>query len=620
LWARVQRLPEATRRLVEVVAVAGRPIRLSDAQAAAHLPAVPPDMLASLRVGRYVRTMRVSSRDDEVEIFHDRVRECIVARLSPEALRHHHAGLAVALELAGHADAETIATHLEGGGDTARAGLFYARAAEEAARVLAFDRAESLFRRAAALVSDPVERARVHERMIHFFTDMAHFAEAYAVSREAAAAFGIGLPRRFVPPLFALEFGKAMWRLRGRSMDDLRTLPVSTDPRHVTAIRLMSAVAKAAYQVRPELCVAVATRIVNECLVHGNTPECAIGWMVFGAIFQGGVLGRHARGHEYGQLALSLVERYANDQQRAEVHFVVGYFGTSWMRPATEAEALWRTAYDVGLATGDLFHTGCAAAATTMSHHMRGLPFDEVEHEAEQFLDVLDRWRLKEPAGVVRVVRQVMRNLTGRTHAPDTLSDATFDEDAFVRTLDAYGSRHFAHFYFVARMHLAYLRGDFGRASALAERSAAYLKESPGMLHAAEHHYVSGLIAAAEGRTRHVRAEERRLRRWAGNCPANFEHKWQVLAGELARLRGQPDEALLAFDRAVAWARSHGYLQVEGVAEALAANVHAARGADDAREVLGATVVHEVWLWSTAFLRGDEAGLAGPLDSAEQWV
>lgn len=46
----------------------------------------------------------------------------------------------------------------------------------------------------------------------------------------------------------------------------------------------------------------------------------------------------------------------------------------------------------------------------------------------------------------------------------------------------------------------------------------------------------------------------------------------------------------------------------------------AARGADDARAVLGTSDVHEVWLWSTAFLRGDEAGLVEPLDSAEQWV
>jgi hypothetical protein len=55
------------------------------------------------------------------------------------------------------------------------------------------------------------------------------------------------------------------------------TLPEMTDPRLVAAVRVLNGVSKAAYQVRPELCVAVATKAVNLCLKHGNTPDCAIG-------------------------------------------------------------------------------------------------------------------------------------------------------------------------------------------------------------------------------------------------------------------------------------------------------------------------------------------------------
>ena len=148
---------------------------------------------------------------------------------------------------------------------------------------------------------------------------------------------------------------------------DLLALPAATDEKLLVAVRLTNAVAKAAYQVRPELCVAVTTKILNVCLRRGNTPDCAIAYMVFGAIFHGGVLGNYRFGYDFGRLALALVDRYRNDQQKAEVNFVVGYFGTSWLRPATEAEALWKTAYDAGIETGDLFHTGAACAATTIA-------------------------------------------------------------------------------------------------------------------------------------------------------------------------------------------------------------------------------------------------------------
>src|SRR5262249_27498480 len=56
LWHRVTRLPDASRRLLEVVAVAGQPVQLRDAQTAALLPTLPPEVVAGLRAARFVRT------------------------------------------------------------------------------------------------------------------------------------------------------------------------------------------------------------------------------------------------------------------------------------------------------------------------------------------------------------------------------------------------------------------------------------------------------------------------------------------------------------------------------------------------------------------------------------
>lgn len=56
-----------------------------------------------------------------------------------------------------------------------------------------------------------------------------------------------------------------------------------------------------------------------------------------------------------------------------------------------------------------------------------------------------------------------------------------------------------------------------------------------------------------------------------------------------------------------------------GPVAALAAPA-ASRDAADARDVLGTAQVHEVWLWTTAFLRGDAAAVDDPVESAEQWV
>jgi predicted ATPase len=578
LRLRVARLPELTRRLLEVIAVAARPVRIEDAQTAAHLPPLDPQVIASLRASRLVRTMGTGPQG-QVETFHDRIRESIVAHLPPQTAQHHHAGLAASLELTGRADPETLAAHFEGADDHERASYYCERAAIEAVQVLAFDRAEILFKRALALTSLDAARVRLSERLIHFYTDLARFDDAYAVMRQAVEPLGVRLPVSFAPPLFMIDLVRAWRRLRGRAPRELIDLPAATDERLLYAVRLMNAGAKAAYQIRPELCVAVAAKIVNLCLRHGNTPDCAVGYMVIGCIFQGGVLGRYRAGYDFGRLALDLVDRYGNRNQRAEVHFVVGYFGTSWLRPAREAEALWRTAYDAGLETGDLFHTGCAAAATTMSWFMRGVPLADLDVKAATYLDVLQRSRLREPAGVVTALRQVIRNLRGETRGRNSLSDETFDEETFAREAAGFGSRHFEHIYYVARLQVLYLWGDYDGALQAAARSAACLKSSPGMLHSAEHHFYMALLQSATGRApRAVRGVQRRYAKWATRNAENFLARSQILAGEVARQQGRFAEAAGLHTTAAAAAASFGQQHLVALASQLAARAFVSAG------------------------------------------
>jgi serine/threonine protein kinase/predicted ATPase len=591
LRMRVAELPEEARRLVEVVAVAGQPVKLRHAQDAAELGTLPQRTLSALRSGNLVRTSG-PGLDDVIECFHDRVRESVVARLGMESSSAYHLGLATALERAGDTDPETIAAHYLGAGASARAGHYYELAAEHAAASLAFDRAEAFYSLAMELAGDDEARVRLCEKRIHFYTDVARFEDAYACAREGLALLGVKLPSSFVPPLFVADFAWAALRLRGRDVASLADLPRMRGARLESAVRLMSGVAKAAYQIRPELCVAVATKIVNLCLKHGNTPDCAIGYMVFGAIFQGGVLGRHRVGYDFGRLALSIVERYGNDRQRAEVNFVVGYFGTSWLRPATEAEALWRVAYQSGLETGDLFHTGCAACGLVLGQYMRGAPLDDVWATSESVRGDLERAGLRIPLGAITAVRQAIRNLRGQTAGPASFSDDAFDEGAFVAALPGWGIRHFEHFYYLCKMQALYLRGAWDEALALAGRAAPYRKESRGMLHGAEHGFLHALILAgayqggrrARAHLRQLRKEHRALARLAAQCPTNFAAKERLVAAELAACEGAEAEALARYAQAVEAAHAHGQLHVEAMACGRVGQMLAASGQAEAAQ------------------------------------
>jgi serine/threonine protein kinase len=564
LWRRVQRLPDEARLLIEMVAVAGQPILIGDLLHTRSLATFPQHAVKLLRTARLVRSTG-GRLTDEIETFHDRVRESIAKYLAPAESRNYHQQIADALEQNAASAPETIAGHLQAV-DSPRASHFYELAGERAIQVLAFDRAEEYLKLAAKLAAGAADRARVETRLVHFYTDTARFQDAYDVGREAVARFGVKLPKTFVPPLLIAYMVLGIIRKGRRKPLQFLDLPEMTDERLIAVVGLISAMAKAAYQVRPEICVTICTMAVNLCLKHGNTPDAAVVYMVFGCIFLGGILGRAETGHEFGQLALALIEKYQNDKQRAEVNFVVGYFGTSWIKPSVEADRLWEIAFSEGQRTGDLFHTGCAVAGSTQGALMRGVPLDEVEARIERFWPVVEQAHLREPMTCLTSTRL----LVARLRAPSTSASAPEDPQLLAE-LERFGSRHFAHFHSLNQTMFYTLTGEVAAGLKASTRSATYLSDSKGMLHTPEHFFWSAMLQAMNpnggaAAAKAVTSARNKFALWSKRCPANFSLRLELLAAEEARLRDRPEAALHHYLQAILLGKQQDTLHLLGLA------------------------------------------------------
>ncbi|MHB1559000.1 MAG: serine/threonine-protein kinase [Isosphaeraceae bacterium] len=188
LWQRIGRQPEEARRLLGAVAVSGRPIAQATAFQATELDAGARVALASLRTARLIRLIGQADQE-EIEIYHDRIRETIVAHLPPDRLRWHHERLAQAIGASGTVDPELLAGHYRGAGDLARAGEHYARGADQAAAALAFDHAARLYRTALDLHPRSPEATRALRRKLgDALANAGRGAEAAQAYLDAAAS------------------------------------------------------------------------------------------------------------------------------------------------------------------------------------------------------------------------------------------------------------------------------------------------------------------------------------------------------------------------------------------------------------------------------------------------
>ena len=137
---RLDELPAPSRRLLETLAIAGQPLSVPAVYAAADCDFSDQPALSALVSGHFLR-VREAGAARQVEIYHDRLREMIVASMSPESRRQCHLNLAIALETDPAVDAAILSVHRREAGDLDRAAQYALAAGHQALRVMAFERA-----------------------------------------------------------------------------------------------------------------------------------------------------------------------------------------------------------------------------------------------------------------------------------------------------------------------------------------------------------------------------------------------------------------------------------------------------------------------------------------------
>lgn len=187
---RVRALDPARRRLLEVAAVAGKPLDRSVALAAAGWGESERPMVAWLRDANLLREV-AGEEKSLIAPYHDRIREVLLEAMAPDDRGQRHRGIAEALTAQGSGDFEALLHHWEGAGERRRAGEYAVRAADRAAAARAFDHAARLYEKSLELgAGGEALRASLLEKLGDALANRGRAPEAARRYLEAARASG----------------------------------------------------------------------------------------------------------------------------------------------------------------------------------------------------------------------------------------------------------------------------------------------------------------------------------------------------------------------------------------------------------------------------------------------
>ena len=185
LEERIRQLPTGSRALLNVLAVARRPVNEGVALGAAGIQGDPLQLLTTLRVAQFVRS---GGTGYGVELYHDRIGETLASLLDDNERRQIHRRLAQAIEARGLDDPESLYEDYLGAGEKDRAVLHAQTAAQKAAGTLAFDRAALYYRRAIDLKPDAANVVELKIGLGDALANAGRPAEAATEFLEAAKA------------------------------------------------------------------------------------------------------------------------------------------------------------------------------------------------------------------------------------------------------------------------------------------------------------------------------------------------------------------------------------------------------------------------------------------------
>ena len=433
-----------------------------------------------------------------------------------------------------------------------------------------FDAALERFTLLRGQARTPIDCARVIRVRSVQYENMARYADAIANAREGLALFGVVFPDTEGDKLLALEREiDAIERLRaGREIAALVDLPRMTHPEVHMVMSMLTDIWSAAFIVGdPTLARLISATMVRLSLEHGNVEESAYGYVTH-AITVGPVRGEYAQAYEYGRLALAVNERFDDSRRRAKIHQQFHAHVNLWCRPFATCIPYAREACRSGLDSGDFLYAAYGAGTEPWAAMAATQDLAQFERDYVPSIALIEKLKNSGFADQVRVLVNWSRALQGRTTGRLSLSDASFDEDAYL--LRYRDNPFFATIHAIARLQLCGLLGTRADALAAARHAAASVHHVPGTIWPVVFDFWNALALAAnhDDAPKAERAEwlaecrraQARFQALAGHCAENFSCPALLLAAEIARIEGRERDAVELYSQAIEYAASHPLL------------------------------------------------------------
>jgi len=430
-----------------------------------------------------------------------------------------------------------------------------------------------------------LEKVKVYELKVIFYFNQDQAQDSIDIAIEALNLLEIYIPKKPQKLNILIELFLTKLALRNKQIEDLLELPPMTDPNKIAAIRILTNMTPAAFVVAPDMFPLIAFKMVTLSLKYGNAPLSSFAYANYGVIHCA-VLGDMDSGYRYGQMAQALLERFHTNLHNSQISLSFNSFIRHWSEHVRASFTGLIEGIQSGLETGDVNNACYCASFYSYYILLSGEPLDSVETKQSQYIQMLVNYQNKFMIYQARVGAQVVLNLQGKTANPCLLIGEQFNEETMLPVLEKSQNNLAIFVVYLSKSWLNYLFKDYAKSAENAIAASNYSEAVMSMLYVPIHNFYYSLAllalyptASKSEQNKHLKkvaSLQKKMKHWALNSPGNYQHKYDLVEAEKARVLGQYEKAAMYYDRAVKGASENEYLHEAALANERAAEFYLA--------------------------------------------
>ncbi|MGD1806817.1 AAA family ATPase [Dapis sp. BLCC M126] len=438
---------------------------------------------------------------------------------------------------------------------------------------------------------DTLDRVRIYK--IRGFSYFAEFKQQEAIENFCKALalpkIDIDVPQSSdeVTKRTKQEYNNLQFLLKDKQIQDLIHLPELTDPYKISAILILQEMISSVSTINSPLISWIVLTQINICIQYGNPPQ-AISSYVFYPLLQSFSSIDIDLGYQFGQLSWKLQEKF--NISSLEPLLIHNYYGCAWHWKQSliniEVQEKSLNGFQKGIYVGNYLLASFCFITYHLISLFGGYSLESLWEKGDQYLQLIKNLRIEYCTNYTNICHQIVNNLINNQKDFIVIGDSLLAEESYLNDWAENKIEWLLFITYFAKVFLLYLFKQYDKLPDYLIKAKENLDSCAKYLPAPQYNFYSSLTFLANYHNseptqqkqllEQVEKNQEDMKIWAGHCRENFQHKYDLVEAEKARIFGQTLQAEELYDRAIEGAEKYQFIHEEALAYERAAEFYLA--------------------------------------------